>query len=56
MNPIRKLSVVHFAAAALSLAMALPAGAATFVKDVMLIGGSSSDLYHIDGWCRLGTD
>ena len=41
MKPIRRLSVVHFAAAALSLAMALPAGATTFVKDVMVSGGET---------------
>ena len=41
MKTIRKLVISHFAAATLSLVTALPAGAATFVKDVMLIGGSS---------------
>ena len=63
MNPIRKLSVVHFAAAALSLAMALPAGAGYFVSDVMLIGHDTSSgieslksTYQSQGWTVITKD
>ena len=62
MNPIRKLSVVHFAAAALSLALALPAGATIFVKDVMLIGGNQSEVNTLktnllgQGWTFIAKD
>ena len=62
MKPIRRLSVVHFAAAALSLAMALPAGATTFVKDLMVIGGTKDEVNDLkttltgQGWTVIDYD